>query len=178
MLTTDVSRAVPMAGDILAGLLGRVATGDHAAFAALYERSAGRLFAIALRIVRDRAMAEIVLQRAYMIVWERASAFDPAHGSAIAFMIAVTRACAIDAVRSRPRDLNLAAADTVFAGAEGRLQRCLAELEEPARRAVLLAYREGLNYDELGAALGMPAEAARGLVTGALARMRQRLDDA
>jgi RNA polymerase sigma-70 factor (ECF subfamily) len=111
-------------------------------------------------------------------VWERARAFDPAHGSALAWMIAITRACAIEAVRSRPRDLNLAAADAVFSEPEGRLQRCLGELEEPARRAVLLAYREGLSYDELGAVLGMPADTARGLVTGALARVRQFLDDA
>jgi RNA polymerase sigma-70 factor (ECF subfamily) len=174
----DVSRAVPMAGDALAGLLGRVATGDQAALAALYQRSAGRLFAIALRIVRDRAAAEAVLQQAYTLIWERARAFDPAHADALAWMVAITRACAIEAVRSRPRDLNLAAADTVFTGSEGRLQRCLGALEEPARRAVLLAYRDGLSYDELGAVLGVPAAAARDLVGSALARMRQCLDDA
>jgi RNA polymerase sigma-70 factor, ECF subfamily len=176
-----------MAGDGpasgLAGLLGRTAAGDQAAFAALYERSAGRLFAIALRIVRDRATAETVLQQAYTAVWERAREFDPAHGDALAFMIAIARACAIDAVRSRPRDLNLPPGEIVFNGSDGwvalsGLRRCLGEIEEPARRAVLLAYRDGLSYDELAAVLGMPADAARGLISGALARMRQCLDDA
>src|SRR6185436_6342829 len=143
MLRTDVTRALPMAGDGLAGLLGRVAAGDHAAFAALYERSAGRLFAIALRIVRDRAMAEAVLQQAFTAIWERAREFDPAHGDALAWMVAIARACAIDAVRSRPRDMNLQRGETVFDGLEGRialsgLRRCLGDIEEPARRAVLL----------------------------------------
>jgi RNA polymerase sigma-70 factor, ECF subfamily len=172
-----------MAGDGFAGLLGRAAAGDQAAFATVYARSAGRLFAIALRIVRDRAMAEAVLQQAFAAIWERARAFDPAHGDALAWMIAIVRGCAIDAVRSRPRDLNLQPGETVFDGLEGRiellsLRRCLGEIEEPARRAVLLAYRDGLSYDELGAVLGVPADAARGLVGSALARMRQCLDDA
>jgi RNA polymerase sigma-70 factor (ECF subfamily) len=174
-----------MAGDGLglAGLLGRTAAGDQAAFAALYQRSAGRLFAIILRIVRDRATAETVLQQAFTGIWERARDFDPDDGDALAFLIAITRACAIDAVRSRPRDLNLLPGETVSNELEGRiallgLQRCLGDIAEPARRAVLLAYRDGLSYDELGAVLGLPADTARGLVSGALARMRQCLADA
>jgi RNA polymerase sigma-70 factor, ECF subfamily len=172
-----------MAGDALAGLLGRIAAGDQAAFAALYQRSAGRLFAIALRIVRDRVAAEAVLQQAFTGIFKRAREFDPAHGDALAWMIAIARACAIDAVRLRPRDMNLQPGETVCDGLEGRialsgLRRCLGDIEEPARRAVLLAYRDGLSYDELGAVLGVPADAARDLVGGALARLRQCLDDA
>lgn len=173
-----------MTGDVdaLAGLLGRAAAGDQAAFASLYGRSAGRLFAIVLRIVRDRATAETVLQQTYTAIWERARQFDPAHGSALAFMIAVARSHAIDAVRARPRDLTIAAAgENALNGADvalSGLRRCLGEIEEPARRAVLLAYRDGLSYEELGAVLGMPAGAAKSLVGSALARMRQCLDDA
>jgi RNA polymerase sigma-70 factor, ECF subfamily len=183
MLTREVSRTLPMTGDGLAGLLGRVAAGDQAAFATVYARSAGRLFAIVLRIVRDRATAEAVLQQAFTAIWQRAREFDPAHGDALAWMVAIARAGAIDAVRSRPRDLNLQPGETVFEGLEGRielsgLRRCLGEIEEPARRAMLLAYRDGLSYDELGAVLGMRADAARDLVGSALARLRQCLDDA
>src|SRR5687768_17085969 len=116
MLTREVSRTLPMAGDNLAGVLGRTAAGDQAAFASLYARSAGRLFAIALRIVRDRATAEAVLQQAFTAIWERAREFDPADGDALAWMVAIVRACAIDAVRSRPRDLNLQPGETVFDG--------------------------------------------------------------
>ena len=183
MLTTEQPRTLAMAGeaDVLAGLLGRTAAGDQAAFASLYQRSAGRLFAIVLRIVRDHATAETVLQQTYTAIWERARAFDPAHGSALAFMIAVARACAIDAVRARPRDLTISATgESALNGTDAALsrRRCLGEIEEPARRAVLLAYRDGLSYDELGAVLGMPAGSAKSLVSSALARMRQCLDDA
>ena len=94
MLTTEQPRTLAMAGevDVLAGLLARAAAGDQAAFASLYQRSAGRLFAIVLRIVRDHATAETLLQQAYTAIFERARAFDPAHGSALAFMIAIARA--------------------------------------------------------------------------------------
>ena len=183
MLSTELPRALAMAGeDVLAGLLARVAAGDEAALRSLYERSAGRLFAIILRIVRDRAAAETVLAQAYAGIWERARAFDPAHGSALAWMIAIARQLAIDAVRSRPRDLGVLerCGESTISMTGSRFRACAvasSEIEEPARRAVLLAYRDGLSYDELGAVLGVPADTAKTWVGRALARMRQCLDD-
>jgi RNA polymerase sigma-70 factor (ECF subfamily) len=182
MLSTELRRASAMAGeDVLAGLIARVAAGDEAALRSLYERSAGRLFAITLRIVRDPAAAESVLAQTYAGIWERARAFDPAHGNALAWMIAIARQLAIEAVRSRPRDLG-SLGDAVIDNLEGRiglarLRRCLSELEEPARRAVLLAYRDGLSYDELGAVLGVPADTAKTWVGRGLLALRRSLDD-
>jgi len=167
--------------DVLAGLLARVAAGNEVALRSLYERSSGRLFAIILRIVRDPAAAETVLAQAYAGIWERARTFDPAHGSALAWMIAVARQQAIEAVRSRPRDLGILG-DAALGNLDSRLglsglHRCLEDIEEPARRAVLLAYRDGLSYAELAAVLGVPADTARTWVGRALARLRQSLDD-
>ena len=168
-----------MAGeDVLADLLARVAAGEQAALRALYDRSAGRLFAIVLRIVRDQTTAESVLAQTYATIWDRARGFDPAHGNALGFMIALARQHAIETVRARPHDLAIADSLRDDRGARAGLRRCLAELEEPARRAVLLAYRDGLSYGELAAVLGVSAETARALVSRALARMRHSLDDA
>lgn len=182
MLSTELPRALAMAGeDVLAGLLARVAAGDEAALRSLYERSSGRLFAIILRIVRDPAAAESVLAQAYAGIWERARTFDPAHGSALAWMIAVARQRAIDAVRSRPRDVGILNSNELGhlddRIALSDLRRCLEDIEEPARRAVLLAYRDGLSYDELAAVLGVSADTAKTWVGRALARLRQSLDD-
>jgi RNA polymerase sigma-70 factor (ECF subfamily) len=182
MLSTELPRASAMTGeDVLAGLLARVAAGDEAALRSLYERSSGRLFAIILRIVRDPAAAETVLAQAYAGIWERARTFDPAHGSALAWMIAVARQQAIEAVRSRPRDIGILS-DAARGNLDSRLELsglrdCLEGIEEPARRAVLLAYRDGLSYDELAAVLGVPADTAKTWVSRALARLRQSLDD-
>ena len=180
MLSTQLPRALAMTGeDVLAGLLARIAAGDEAALRSLYERSSGRLFAIILRIVRDPASAGAALAQTYAGIWERA--FDSARGHALAWMIAIARQQAIEAVRSRPRDLGVLNSDEPghledrieLAG----LRRCLSEIEEPARRAVLLAYRDGLSYDELAAVLGVPADTAKTWVGRALARLRQSLDD-
>ena len=182
MLSTEMPRASAMTGeDVLAGLLARIAAGDEAALRSLYERSSGRLFAIILRIVRDPGSAEAALAQAYAGIWERARTFGPAQGSALAWMIALARQQAIEAARSRARDLG-ALGDAAIGDLEGRialagLRRCLSELEEPARRAVLLAYRDGLSYEELGAVLGVPADTARTWVGRALMALRQSLDD-
>jgi RNA polymerase sigma-70 factor (ECF subfamily) len=182
MLSTELPRALAMTGDdVLAGLLARIAAGDEAALRSLYERSSGRLFAIILRIVREPASAEAVLAQTYAGIWERVRAFDPARCNALAWMIAIARQQAIEAVRSRPRDLGVLNSNEPghlddrieLAG----LRRCLSEIEEPARRAVLLAYRDGLSYDELAAVLGVPADTAKTWVGRALARLRQSLDD-
>ena len=61
-----------------------------------------------------------MLAQAYAGIWERARAFDPAHGSALAWMIAIARQLAIEAVRSRPRDLG-SLGDAVIDNLEGRI---------------------------------------------------------
>jgi quercetin dioxygenase-like cupin family protein len=102
MPTRSPIRAAAMAadGEVLDGLLMRTALRDQGAFRALYDSTAGRL-----RIVRERSLAEDVLQEAYVRIWERARQFDPARGSAVAWIIAIARHHAIDVVRSRPREL-------------------------------------------------------------------------
>jgi RNA polymerase sigma-70 factor (ECF subfamily) len=178
MLATEMLQAAMAGEDVLAALLARTAAGDEKAFRALYERSAGRLFAIVLRIARDHATAEGVLEQTYARIFERACAFDPAH-DALAWMIAIARAQAIEAVRARPRELSLQAQDLRMLDdplASPAARRCFAEIAEPARRAVLLAYREGLTYEELAAVFGVPAGMAREWVCKALTQMRQCLD--
>lgn len=192
MATTERPRtpAAPGEGDILTGLLTRTAAGDHAAFRSLYEHSAGRLFAICLRIARDRPLAEDLLQEAYARIWERSRQFDPARGNALSWMIAIARNHAIDVIRLRareqsaPSELALEIADpAALRGIEMRIElpavrRCLAALEERPRRAILMAYCDGLSYEELSAALGVPTGTAKTWVHRALARLRDCMDNA
>ena len=192
MLAAESKRAPVRAADRdhLDGLLARTATGDHAAFRALYGHSAGRLFAVCLRIARDRSLAEDLLQEVYLRIWERARQFDPARGSALAWMIAIARNHAIDAIRARIREAIVPdehAIDVADAGAlrgmEARIElpavtRYLAALDEGPRRAIVLAYRDGLSYDELSALMGIPVGTAKTWVSRGLARIRHCLDEA
>ena len=82
-------------------LLAGVASGDEASFAELYQATSAKLFAVALRILRSREVAEEVLQEAYFRIWERAGDFKPEIASPITWMAAIVRNRSLDEVRRR-----------------------------------------------------------------------------
>jgi RNA polymerase sigma-70 factor (ECF subfamily) len=174
--------------NVLEDLLRRTAAGDQAAFRALYDQTAGRLFATTLRIVRHRKLAEELLRESYVHIWERARQYDPQHGSALAWMIAIARDHAIGTIRVRmredrpPDDLTFEAADPSALGAiEARVEfdavgRCLRELPYAERHAIVLAYRDGLTYEQLAVLLGDSIDNVKTSVGRGLARLRACLD--
>src|SRR5262249_50734000 len=149
----------------LEDLLARTAAADEAAFRALYDRTSGRLFAVCLRIARHRRLAEELLHETYVRIWMRASEFDAVHGGALAWMIAIARNHALDVIRLRmredrpPDELTLEASDrAALAAIEAKFElsalgRCLGELADGDRHAILLAYRDGLSYEQLAVLL-------------------------
>jgi RNA polymerase sigma-70 factor (ECF subfamily) len=95
-----LNRRSPAQDVTLPGLLQGTAAGDSAAFRALYEKTAPKLFGVVLRILRDRATAEEVLQETYVKIWRRAGDFSPREGQPIAWLAAIARNQAIDRLRS------------------------------------------------------------------------------
>ncbi len=90
----------------LAQLLARSGMGDRRAFAELYQRSSGHVFAVLLRIQRDRAQAEDLLQEVYVALWKAAGTFDAARAQPLTWMTSIARNRAIDSLRraqSQPR---------------------------------------------------------------------------
>jgi RNA polymerase sigma factor (sigma-70 family) len=172
----------------LEDLLARIAAADEAALRSLYERTASRLFAVCLRIARHRRLAEEILQASYVRIFERARQFDPAHGSALAWMIAIARNHALDVIRLQrredrpPDELTLESADraalvAIQAKFElSALGRCLGELADSERHAVILAYRDGLNYDQLAVLLGGSVDSVKTSIHNGLARLRDCLE--
>ena len=80
--------------------IAQVADGDADAFARLYDAWSGRLFALILQIVVDRAQSEEVLQEVFLEVWRTAGSYSPARGSVRAWLVTMARRRAIDRVRS------------------------------------------------------------------------------
>ncbi len=83
----------------LAGLLARTALADQAAFAELYRQTSAHLYAVALRILREPATAEEMLQEAFVSVWHHAGSYAPRRasprpGSRASSAIAASTACA------------------------------------------------------------------------------------
>jgi RNA polymerase sigma-70 factor (ECF subfamily) len=181
-----------MAGpDPLAELLSATARGDRAAFARLYELTSGKLFALALGILRRRDWAEEVLQEAFIRLWRSAHRFDPAKGSAMSWMVTIVRNSALTALERRPReisaeDVGAAAepADTAPDPLEQAMQssqaralfECLQHLEEPQRRSIMLAYYEGLTHTELAARLAAPLGTVKSWIRRGLMHLKECLE--
>lgn len=151
----------------LVRLLEATAEGDRSAFETLYERTSAKLFGVALRILRDRAPAEEALQEAYLKVWQNAKRFNGSYGTPVAWLCAIARNTAIDRARSEkmPRTFDgdddailarMISEDGTDVVARESLRTCLGQLDEEARRCVVLAYCQGLSREELSDRFGRP----------------------
>lgn len=151
-------------------LLRRVASGDRAAFSALYVATSAKLNGIVLRIIRDRALAEDVLQDAFVRVWRNAGRYDAASGRPSTWLAAIARNAAIDVLRQRQahqarhRDIGDEALSaipdrsggSVNPGERAALAGCLGELVDEHRACVLLAYQDGWSREELAERYARP----------------------
>src|SRR5215203_3317041 len=102
----------------LSRLLGRAGLGDREAFAALYERTSPHLFAVVLRINRDRAQAEDILQEVYVNVWRAASSFDAAQSQPLTWLTSIARNRAIDSLRRMQTQPQMRASGQAVEGRE------------------------------------------------------------
>ena len=96
----------------LSQLLSRAGLGDRAAFATLYELTSPHLFAVVLRICRDRAQAEDILQEVYVNVWRSAGGFDAAQSQPLTWLTSIARNRAIDGLRRAQTQPQLQSATT------------------------------------------------------------------
>jgi len=168
-------------------LLSLVAGGDRAAFQALYRATSGTLNAVCIGVLRDRAVAEEVLQEAYVRVWENAKSFDPAKGAAIAWLVTIARRLALNEIRRRkhapiameevPEEVDLIEAErpSESAGASVRLRTCLEQLSEDYRRAVVLAYVHGMTHEELSRRFDRPLGTVKSWVRRGLIDLKECL---
>jgi RNA polymerase sigma-70 factor (ECF subfamily) len=162
--------------DILGTLLTRTGRGDSGAFRALYDRSAARLFAVCLRLTRSRPLAEDMLQQIFVRIWERARQFDRASSDAMVWLITLTREHVIDVMRLGTR--RPTAFDDVpdFGAVPASNHARLDGMEDGPKRALILAYRDGLSYDELSGVLGVPTTTVKTWVNRGLERLRNAPD--
>ena len=88
----------------LAALMARIALGDQAAFAELYAQTSSHLYGVAVRILKDGALAEEVLQEAFVSVWHHAGSYDAAKSQPSTWLAAVIRNRCLDLIRRRELD--------------------------------------------------------------------------
>ena len=169
-------------------LLGRVAAGDEGAFVLLYDRWAGRLLALVRRVLVDPAQSEEVLQEVLLEVWRTAGSFDPARGSARAWMAVMARRRAVDRVRAsesaRRREQRwvptMPDADSTAQSIEDafeaeEVRAALDAVGEPQRTTLLLAYVEGLTHSQIAERTGTPLGTVKTRVRDGVARLRSEM---
>jgi RNA polymerase sigma-70 factor, ECF subfamily len=167
-------------------LIREVASGNKSAFARLYALTHAKLLGVALRILRDRALAEDVLQESYVKVWRHAASYDPSIASPMTWMATIVRHGAIDALRKRQLEA-LGSEDEMATIASGdpdpveemhlaRLRpkalAAFAKLPEDKRRLIMLAYLRDRSRQELSQRFGVPANTVKTHLRRALLELR------
>lgn len=178
--------------DTVEQLMGRVALRDHHAFKVLFDQTAGRLLAVASRVLLDRVQAEDVVQDVFVKLWNQAVQRSPAQPCTLAWLCVVTRNMAIDHLRKKRPETPLQWVDAngderwhdvadeqhspmeqLLEHEDGvRLGACLGRLEPEPRQAVLFAFYEGLSHVEIAQRMCKPLGTVKAWTRRSLLRLK------
>ena len=168
-------------------VLDSVRRGDQRSLEELYRRHSPRLYALLLRMLRETADAEEVLQEAFVDAWRRAGEYSASRGSVEAWLITIARSRAIDRIRNRGARLRLVKQSEQLASADPpqpdppdvhaqtRLRKALGSLPPEQRRAIELAYWEGMSQSEISRETGDPLGTVKTRVRLGLQRLAELL---
>jgi RNA polymerase sigma-70 factor (ECF subfamily) len=172
-------------------LLSLVASSDDAALAELYDRFGRVAYGLALRILRDEALAQDAVQEAFLAVWRTADRFLAERAKASTWILTLVHRRAVDLVRreDRRRGEPLERApepaapetteDEATLGFQRRaVQEALAQLSPEQRQALELGYYGGLTQSELAEQLGQPLGTIKSRMFSGLSRLRDLLAEA
>jgi len=181
----------------LAALMARVALGDQAAFADLYAQTSSHLYGVAVRILKDGALSEEILQEAFVSVWHHAGSYEAAKSQPSTWLAAIVRNRCLDFMRRRELDTVTMTSDDddgkefdlpsgdptpmemLLAGADAQSVRdCVDALDAGPKPAIALAFYQGLSHAELSDHLRQPLGTVKSWVRRALERLKGCLDRA
>jgi RNA polymerase sigma-70 factor (ECF subfamily) len=176
-------------------LLRRMVDGDSGALGEFYDRYSGLLFGLICRILNDVKEAEDVLQDVLLRIWDKAASFDAEQGRPLAWALTLARHKAIDRLRSTQRrrarfveeteseavqDLPAALPsppDDVRRHEQGELMRnALEGLPAEQRRAIELAFYDGLTQTEIATALNQPLGTVKARIRRGMLKLRSELE--
>jgi RNA polymerase sigma factor (sigma-70 family) len=168
-------------------LVALVARADDSALAELYDRFGHIAYGLALRVVRDPALAEDAVQEAFLAIWRSAARFVPERAKASTWILTLVHRRAVDVVRrEEPRrtepleaapqpSANLTEDEAWLRLRRSRVQEALRRLPDQQREALELAYFGGFTQSELAERLGEPLGTIKSRMFTGLARLRELL---
>jgi RNA polymerase sigma-70 factor, ECF subfamily len=167
------------------------ARGERFALRMLYEHEARWLLGVVRRIVRDAALAEDVLQDAFLQIWQRAETFDPALGSGRGWIYTVVRHQALRAVRRSSTEPVLLDPETLTGVSDlqqaqsdedddrgldpDSLERCLQRLDAPRRACVVHAFVDGYTHEQIAERLNTPLGTVKSWIRRSLLALKECL---
>lgn len=176
-------------------LVALVAESDPAALEALYDRYGKAAYSLALRILADQALAEDVVQEVFLSLWRDARRFVPSRGTVDTYLLSMTHHRSVDVIRreenlrrrQRPEEERAAAPpdpntdieeERETAGRGAQIRAALAELPEPPREALLLAYFGGYTQREIASLVGIPLGTVKTRMATGMRRLRDDIREA
>jgi RNA polymerase sigma factor (sigma-70 family) len=176
-----------------ARLLAAIAKGDETALGALYDATVGRVFGLALRIVRQREAAEEVVEDVFLQVWQQAGRYDALRGKPLTWLLTICRSRALDYLRRDDEALAHPEPETLVAerGDEranpqdlllalernSQLYAILERLIPVQRQLLALAFFRGMTHQEIAEHTQLPLGTVKSHVRKALDKMRDHLDE-
>ena len=180
---TDVS-GIPDGNDVR--IRDALVAGSEEALAEVYDTHGPIVYGMALQVTRDRGAAEDVVQEVFVDLWQRPERFDPHRAPLRHWLCMIARRRGIDWIRRRraQENVRLAAIELPPAPFEDEMlastsykqvRNAVADLPEPHRRAIFLAFYHGLTYREVAEALSIPEGTAKWRLRNALRRIGEQL---
>lgn len=178
---------------MLTALIARMQQRDQVALARLFDVTAARLHAVALRIVRNPAMAEEVLSDTYFQAWRDSGRYDRTRGRVLAWLMIICRTRALDALRRQdeafshpdPHELGGVEPESgqednpaellILLQGNRRVQKALKALSAVQRQLVALAFFKGLTHAEIAEHQGMPLGTVKTHIRKALSVLKENL---
>jgi RNA polymerase sigma-70 factor (ECF subfamily) len=157
---------------------------------AIYDRLNRQAFGLAYRILGDGPSAEDVVQEAFLTLWRQAERVDSARGKLSSFVLTIVHHKAIDALRAQrgltARQLPIEVSDIEKPGSDvaervlsslsrDEVRKALASVPDDQRRAIEMAYYEGLTHIEIAEALSLPLGTVKSRLRLGLEKMRTAL---
>lgn len=170
------------------GTLARAfADGDEAALRQVYDRWAGLVHAFCLRSLASRADAEEVTAQVFVSAWRGRAGYDVRRGTLPGWLLGIARREVADAHRSLARERALREALEQFRPADPQptpeelvdrllVADAVGQLRPDQRRAVGLAFYDGLTHEQVASTMGLPLGTAKTHIRRGLVALRRRLE--
>jgi RNA polymerase sigma-70 factor (ECF subfamily) len=175
-------------------LMALVQSGEARAFEVIFDRHSGPAFSLAYRMCARRAMAEDIVQEAFLSLWRSGARYDPARGSVRSWVLSAVHHRAIDAFRrdasKQSQDVRdesaaerlpapeLTEAEAVRRDEARTVRAALDELPAEQRHVIELAYFGGFTHTQIAEMLQLPTGTVKGRMRLGLAKLRISLGDA